>query len=82
LGSAQAAWAAVAVWATAVAAAWADYENLLNLDLGAFPELGQAIDPSESGQLGPLWPLDQSRTSVLQAIDPSKRLVSSGILDG
>ena len=58
LGSAQAAWAEVAVWATAVAAAWADFHKLLNLNLGAFPELGQAIDPSESGQLGPLWPLD------------------------
>jgi hypothetical protein len=82
LGSAQAAWAAVAVWATAVAAAWADYEKLLDLNLGAFPELGQPIDPSESGHLGPLWPLDQSRTLVHQAISPSKSLHSSGILDG
>jgi hypothetical protein len=81
LGSAEAAWAAVAVWATAVAAAWADYEKLLNLDLGAFPELGQPIDPSESGQLGPLWPVDQSRSSGHQATNPSQTPNSPGIHD-
>ena len=41
LGSAQAAWAAVAVWATAVAAAWADFHKLLNLNL-RFPRIRPA----------------------------------------
>jgi hypothetical protein len=32
----------------------ADYERLLNLGLGVFPDLGNPINVSEGGQLGPL----------------------------
>jgi hypothetical protein len=31
-----------------------DYEKLLRLDLGTYPEAGQRIDPSSKGPLGPL----------------------------
>jgi hypothetical protein len=37
-------------------AAESDYEKLLALDLGNYPDLGRTVDPSESGPLGPLWP--------------------------
>jgi hypothetical protein len=47
---------AARVAARAGDAAYTDYENLLALRLSKFPDLGQAIDPSESGPLGPLWP--------------------------
>lgn len=30
-----------------------DYERLLSLDLGTYPDVGRPIDPSESGPLGP-----------------------------
>jgi len=36
----------------------ADYDRLLELGLGPFPELGQPVDVSESGPLGPLWSED------------------------
>ncbi|MGD0042206.1 MAG: S8 family serine peptidase, partial [Isosphaeraceae bacterium] len=36
--------------------ATSDYEILLERRLGEFPNLGQPINPSESGPLGPLWP--------------------------
>lgn len=32
-----------------------DYERLLNLRLGIFPEIGICVDPGEEGPLGPLW---------------------------
>lgn len=38
------------------AALRADYERLVSLGLGEFPKLGPAVDPSEAGPLGPLWP--------------------------
>jgi hypothetical protein len=38
------------------AAARADYDRLVSLGLGTYPELGQPIDPGESGPLGPYWP--------------------------
>lgn len=38
------------------AAARADYDRLLGLNPGTYPELGQPIDPTENGPLGPLWP--------------------------
>jgi hypothetical protein len=38
------------------AAARADFQILLELTLGQFPDLGRPIDPSEKGPLGPLWP--------------------------
>ncbi len=78
LGSAQAAWAAVAAWATAIDAAWADFDQLLKLHLGSFPELGQPIDPSESGQLGPLWPVKESHDSGSRTINQSTRPDSPG----
>ena len=31
-----------------------DYERLLGLHLGRYPEAGQPIDPSPDGPLGPL----------------------------
>jgi hypothetical protein len=34
-----------------------DYERLLRLDLGSYPQAGQPIDPSSSGPLGPTEPL-------------------------
>lgn len=37
-------------------AASADFQKLLAAKLGDFPELGQPVDPSASGALGPLWP--------------------------
>jgi len=39
-------------------AARADYDRLLELGLGTFPELGQAVDVSETGPLGTLWSED------------------------
>ena len=42
--------------ATQDAAARADYDRLLKLNPGAFPKLGQPIDATENGPLGPLWP--------------------------
>ena len=33
-----------------------DYEKLLRLDLGSYPQAGQPIDPSSNGPLGPLGP--------------------------
>src|SRR5262249_36273869 len=33
-----------------------DYQKLVDRKLGKFPERGEAIDPSETGPLGPLWP--------------------------
>lgn len=38
------------------AAARADYGRLLSLNLGAYPDPGQPIDPMETGPLGALWP--------------------------
>ena len=38
------------------AAASSNLTKLARLKLGAFPKLGDPIDPSESGPLGPLWP--------------------------
>jgi hypothetical protein len=35
----------------------ADYERLLRLDLGSYPQEGQPIDPSPDGPLGSLGPL-------------------------
>jgi hypothetical protein len=32
----------------------ADYEKLLQLDLGSYPQAGKTIDPSSNGPLGPL----------------------------
>ncbi len=37
-------------------AACSDYERLLEADQGIWPDLGDPIDPSEDGPLGPLWP--------------------------
>jgi hypothetical protein len=37
-------------------AAARDYAALQRLRLGEYPEAGRAIDPSEDGPLGPLWP--------------------------
>ncbi len=33
-----------------------DYEKLLGLDLGSYPEAGKPIDPSSKGPLGPPEP--------------------------
>ena len=38
------------------AAARADYDRLLSLNLGTYPDPGQPIDPTETGPLGSLWP--------------------------
>ena len=38
------------------AAARADYDHLVALNLGQFPELGGEIDPTALGPLGPFWP--------------------------
>ena len=40
-----------------IKAAIADYERLLRLDLGTYPEAGKPIDPSAKGPLGTLEPL-------------------------
>jgi hypothetical protein len=53
--TASAAYAGHAASAAASAAAYADFHALLQLKLGAYPELGQPIDPTENGPLGPLW---------------------------
>ena len=41
------------------AAARADFDRLLKLNQGTYPKLGQPIDPTENGPLGPLWPRDR-----------------------
>ncbi len=38
------------------AAARADYNRLLSLNLGSYPDPGQPIDPTETGPVGALWP--------------------------
>jgi hypothetical protein len=38
-----------------------DYEKLLRLDLGSYPQAGNPIDPSSSGPLGPLAPGESMR---------------------
>jgi len=38
------------------AAARADYDRLLSLHPGTYPDLGEPIDPTETGPLGSLWP--------------------------
>jgi len=38
------------------AAAQADFARLLQLKTGSYPKLGQPIDPTKNGPLGPLWP--------------------------
>lgn len=43
-------------YAAVSAATRADYDRLLSLNLGIYPELGLPIDPTENGPLGPLWP--------------------------
>jgi hypothetical protein len=50
--------AAQAVASTDDFTTWAseDYRKLLKLGLGQYPEVGQPIDPSPEGPLGPLWP--------------------------
>jgi len=40
----------------AEAAARADFNGLRKLNPGTYPKLGQPIDPTENGPLGPLWP--------------------------
>lgn len=40
------------------AAARADFDRLLELNQGTYPKLGQPIDPTENGPLGPLWPAE------------------------
>ena len=37
-----------------VDAALSDYDKLVRLQLGCFPELGNPVDPSPGGPLGPL----------------------------
>ncbi|MFI5456273.1 MAG: hypothetical protein ACHRXM_12570 [Isosphaerales bacterium] len=34
-----------------------DYEKLLRLDIGSYPQAGKPIDPSPDGPLGPLRPV-------------------------
>jgi hypothetical protein len=38
-----------------------DYEKLLRLDLGSYPQVGKPIDTSSHGPLGPLWPGEPSQ---------------------
>jgi hypothetical protein len=38
-----------------------DYEKLLRLDLGSYPQAGKPIDPSPDGPLGPLEPEESLR---------------------
>jgi hypothetical protein len=38
-----------------------DYEQLLRLDLGSYPQAGNPIDPSSNGPLGPLEPAESMR---------------------
>jgi len=38
------------------AAARADFDRLSELNQGTYPELGQPIDATKNGPLGPLWP--------------------------
>jgi hypothetical protein len=42
-------------------AAIEDYEKLLRLDLGSYPQAGDLIDPSTWGPLGPLEPAESLR---------------------
>jgi hypothetical protein len=38
-----------------------DYEKLLRLDLGSYPQAGNPVDPSSRGPLGPLEPAESLR---------------------
>ena len=67
----QAAWAAFTATVEAAGAdghtdpflkgAIEDYEKLLRLDLGSYPQAGKPIDPSTNGPLGPLEPEESLR---------------------
>jgi hypothetical protein len=52
----------------AALAARRDYDKLLDLRLGEFPDLGSPINPSEAGPLGPLWDPEDVETGA--APDP------------
>ncbi len=39
----------------------ADFNKLVELNLGSYPERGEPIDPSEDGPLGTLWPAGPPR---------------------
>ena len=41
---------------TFIKAAVEDYQKLLRLDLGSYPQEGKPIDPSSRGPLGPMEP--------------------------
>ena len=55
----------------AEAAARADFDRLLTLNQGTYPELGQPIDPTENGPLGPLWP--EEPPEWFAAVKPASR---------
>ena len=44
-----------AAFETAAEVGRADYDRLVQLELGVFPDLGKPIDPTENGPLGSLW---------------------------
>jgi hypothetical protein len=44
------------------AAVRADFDRLLSLNLGTYPDPGQPIDPTETGPLGSLWPESDRRS--------------------
>jgi hypothetical protein len=72
-----AAWVAGdAVGGAAGAAAQSDISKLSSLKLGDFPELGDPVDPSESGPLGPLWPggIPELLKSIRDEEETSKRV--------
>lgn len=49
-------YAAKALGCSACIAALSDYQHLLELKLGVYQELGESLEPTENGPLGPLWP--------------------------
>jgi hypothetical protein len=55
---------------SAIMAARADFQNLVELKPSRLPGLGYTIDPSESGPLGPLWPEGSSVSPGPQAANP------------
>jgi len=53
------------------AAARADFDRLSNLNQGTYPGLGQPIDATKHGPLGPLWPEEPPRWFA--AVKPASR---------
>lgn len=52
-----------------------DYQSLLELRLGAYPEMGRPVDPGDAGPLGTLWLKATSTSDTVGQSDPLKDVI-------